>query len=140
MAVAGSDMKASGERGAALTFVTAATAAMILSMATVYLSGATDAYKLSAFRAQEAKVLAAADGALAEAIVRFEQDRTKPFEMDLARDGIRIRVASVISPEAQVVVTATGGGDERTPIIRKLTAGVDLGPPGALRVTRIRRE
>ena len=127
------------ERGATLTLVTVVTASIIVTLATVYLSSAEQSYRLAMHRVREAQGLAAADGGLAEALAKLEKSRAERLGMELAREGTRVRVVSSAGPQAEITVTATGG-EERAPIVRKLTASVDLAQPGPLRIARIRRE
>lgn len=129
-----------GERGATLTFLTGATGVAIVALATAYLSSAEAAYRLSAHRAREAQVLAAADGALAEALIRLERDRAAKVDGESLREGTRLTVAMTSTgPRAELTITATGG-DPAAPITRRLTATVDLAEAGPIRIARVRRE
>ncbi len=116
------------QRGATLTLIAFVSGMMLLAMGTLYLTGAEQAYRLALLREREARVWAAVDAGLAEALTRFRGNPAVSSERQsfaLERDGAKVDVSTAPGAGVEITVKAASGTGDLV-LERRLIATVDF--------------
>ena len=126
------------QRGATLTMLVFATGMVLITLGTTYLTAAEGAYRMSALRAREAQLYAAADGAITEAVERLRREPAQAPSFDTKIAGVDLKVTSRASDGVTIMVIASSGSGDLL-LQRKLVAKVDSGAAGGPRLLRVTR-